>query len=84
MGTPGLVPYTGHMTATVIYERDEAGWWVADIARVPGCHTQGGTIEQARERIRDALGLYADDSDTAQFQDVMRDAEQAPNSRQRV
>ena len=49
-------------TYTVIYERDEDGWWVAEVPEVPGCHTQGCTIEQARERILDALSLYADDT----------------------
>lgn len=49
-------------TYTVIYERDEDGWWVAEAPEAPGCHTQGRTIEQARERILDALSLYADDA----------------------
>lgn len=49
-------------TYTVIYERDEEGWWVAEVPEAPGCHTQGRTIEQARERILDALSLYADDA----------------------
>ena len=30
----------------VRYELDETGWWVASIDAVPGCHTQGRTIEQ--------------------------------------
>ena len=47
-------------TYAVIYERDEDGWWVADVPGVPGCHTQGRTIEQARERILDALTLYGE------------------------
>lgn len=42
----------------VRYELDESGWWVASIPAVPGCHTQGRTIEQAEERIREALSLY--------------------------
>jgi len=43
---------------TVIYERDEVGWWVTRIREVPGCVTQGRTIEQARRRIREALSLF--------------------------
>ncbi len=50
-------------TFTMIYEHEEANWWVADVPDVPGCHTQGRTIEQARERILDALSLYVDDRD---------------------
>src|SRR3954466_11189987 len=43
---------------TAIYERDEAGWWATRIREVPGCVTQGRTIEQARRRIREALSLF--------------------------
>src|SRR5687767_2512437 len=42
----------------VTYERDPAGWWVAAVREVPGCHTQGRTLAQARRRIREALGLF--------------------------
>ena len=42
-------------TYRVIYERDESGAWIVDIPDVAGCHTHGRTIEQARERIREAL-----------------------------
>lgn len=45
----------------VTYERDENGLWAAEIASVPGCFTQGRTIEQARERIREALSLFIGD-----------------------
>jgi predicted RNase H-like HicB family nuclease len=40
--------------------RDERGWWVATLPEVPGCHSQGRTIEQARERIREALQAWFD------------------------
>lgn len=43
---------------TVNYERDETGWWIASVKEVPGCHTQGRSIAQARRRIREALSLY--------------------------
>jgi predicted RNase H-like HicB family nuclease len=36
-------------------ERDEAGWWVASALGVAGVHTQGRTLAQVRERIREAL-----------------------------
>jgi predicted RNase H-like HicB family nuclease len=45
-------------TFEVHYELDEAGWWLATIPTVPGCHTQGRTIEQAESRIREALALF--------------------------
>lgn len=57
---------------TVAYERDEDGWWVAYVPAIPGCHTQGRTIDQARRRIREALGLWVDDADTAVLIDDVR------------
>ena len=56
-------------TYTVRYERDETNWWVATIKELKGCHTQGRTIAQARKRIREALGLFIDDSDEAELID---------------
>ncbi len=50
---------------TVVYERDEDGWWLAYVPAIPGCHTQGRTIDQARRRIREALSLWVDDASTA-------------------
>jgi predicted RNase H-like HicB family nuclease len=47
---------------TLRLERDEDGWWVASVPGVPGCHTQGRTIEQATERAREALGLFIGDA----------------------
>ncbi len=48
-----------------MYDRDERGWWVASVRGVRGCHTQGRTLEQARRRVREALGLFVKDADTA-------------------
>jgi len=42
---------------TVAYERDETGWWVAQVREASAAITQGRTVGQARERIRDALAL---------------------------
>jgi len=33
------------------------GWWAASIEEIPGVHTQGITLEEARENLRDALGM---------------------------
>src|SRR5438105_14673333 len=42
---------------TVIYQRDESGAWIARVRGVPEAHSYGRTLEQARERIREALSL---------------------------
>lgn len=41
----------------VLIEQDEDGWYVASVPELPGCYTQGKTIEQARERIQEAITL---------------------------
>lgn len=56
----------------VTYERDSAGWWVAAVREVRGCHTQGRTLAQARRRIREALGLFVADSGSAELIDDVR------------
>jgi len=54
---------------TVTYKRDAAGLWVASVRGVRGCHTQGRTIRQARERIREALGLFVKGAERARLVD---------------
>ena len=56
----------------VRYQRDEGGAWIATVPGVPGCHSYGRTIEQARERIREALGLWVADARTADLVDDVR------------
>lgn len=59
-------------TYRVRFERDESGWWTASVPAVKGCHTQGRTLGEARRRIREALGLFVEDADTAEFVDEVR------------
>lgn len=56
----------------VTYERDESGWWVATVRCVRGCHTQGRTVDEARRRIREALGLFVDDARRAPIVDDVK------------
>lgn len=53
-------PHAKHVERTfeVLFEEDEDGWIVASVPALPGCHTQGKTLEQARERIREAIQAY--------------------------
>jgi len=59
-------------TYKVIYKRDETGAWVAHAPSVPGAHSYGRTIEQARERSREALGVWVANPETAQLVDDIR------------
>jgi predicted RNase H-like HicB family nuclease len=59
-------------TYHVVYERDESGWWVASVREVRGCHTQGRTVDEARRRIREALGLFIDHPRAVKIVDDIR------------
>ncbi len=50
------------MTYTVSLEMDDAGWWLATVQGVPGCHTQGRSIHQAMGRAREALSVCVEDA----------------------
>jgi predicted RNase H-like HicB family nuclease len=43
-----------------VFEPDAAGRWLAHVVEVPGCHTHGRTLDQARRRLREALSLWVD------------------------
>lgn len=40
---------------TVLIEQDEDGMYIAIVPDIPGCYTQGKTVEQAMERIKEAI-----------------------------
>jgi predicted RNase H-like HicB family nuclease len=46
----------------MVVERDEDGWYVGSIPELPGCHTQGKTIEELAERMKEAISLYMDET----------------------
>ena len=49
------------MKYRVEMKHDQAGAWLAKVPAIPGCHTYGRTLDQARRRILEALGLWVDD-----------------------
>jgi predicted RNase H-like HicB family nuclease len=57
---------------TAIFERDESGSWLARISSIRGCHTYGRTLEQARTRLREALGLWIDRPEDAVIEETIR------------
>jgi predicted RNase H-like HicB family nuclease len=46
--------------------------WLARVPSVPGCHTFGRSLDQARRRIREALALWVDDAETADLEFDLR------------
>ncbi len=43
---------------TVLIKQDEDGMYIAKVPDIPGCYTQGKTVEQAVERVREAIQVY--------------------------
>ena len=41
----------------VIVEKDSAGYFVASVPALPGCHTQAKSLDDLMERIREAIEL---------------------------
>ena len=41
----------------VIIERDEQGLYVGSVPLLPGCHTQGRSLDELMQRMREAVEL---------------------------
>ena len=41
----------------VIIEKDEAGWFVATVPELIGCHTQAKSLDKLLKRVREAIAL---------------------------
>jgi excisionase family DNA binding protein len=63
---PGSQPAGAESSAagsgfTVAFRQIEDGWWFARCLEVPEAVTQGETLDEARENIRDAIELILED-----------------------
>jgi len=43
------------MTFQVIIEKDDTGYYVAEVPALPGCFSQGHTLEEAKTNIKEAI-----------------------------
>jgi antitoxin HicB len=43
---------------SVFYEQYPEGGFVAFVPSLPGCHTQGETLEEAERNVKEAIALY--------------------------
>ncbi len=59
------------MKYTVILEKDEDGIYVATVPSLPGCISDGHTVEEALTNIREAIQGFIDD--------MKSDGEQIPD-----
>ena len=59
------------MALRVVYEKGNDGLWFVEVPSVRGCHTQGKSVAQERERIREALG-FRDDADSVELREEFK------------
>jgi predicted RNase H-like HicB family nuclease len=48
---------------TVVIERDEAGYFVASVPSLRGCHTQAKTLDTLMKRVREVIELCLEDGE---------------------
>jgi predicted RNase H-like HicB family nuclease len=49
------------LTFNLAFERDEeSGWYVACVAELPGCVSQGATLDEAKANIADAIESFVE------------------------
>ena len=46
----------------VVIERDEDGGFVAFVPALPGCFTQGETLDEVLDNIKEAIELYVEET----------------------
>ena len=51
-------PKKKNLSFTVIYESDPEGGYVASVPALPGCYTQGESLEETETNIKEAISLY--------------------------
>ena len=52
---------------TVLIEQDEDGIYVAKVPDIPGCYTQGKSVEQVMERIKEAIEVCLEAENTGSY-----------------
>ena len=43
---------------TIVIEQDEDDIYIASVPELEGCHTQAKTLDELRERVKEAIELY--------------------------
>lgn len=48
------------LSYSVFYEKTRDGGYVAFVPALPGCHTQGETLEETERHVQEAIALYVE------------------------
>jgi predicted RNase H-like HicB family nuclease len=61
---------------TVVIERDEEGYYVADVPELKGCHTQARSLDELLERVKESIQLclevYGEGVPTLEFVGIQK------------
>jgi len=60
------------MKLKVRIEKDEAGYYVAEVPALPGCLSQGKTYEEAITNIKEAIEAWLEVMESKQYPDPSR------------
>lgn len=66
---------TKELQFKVLIEQDEDGVYVASVPELPGCYTQGNTLEEVRNRIKEVIELVLESD-----KDIKREKLESPSS----
>ena len=56
----------------IVIIEDETGGYVALVPALPGCHTQGDTLEELMNNAKEAIDLYLETLDNDEKQDFLQ------------
>jgi len=56
----------------VVILEDESGGYVAFVPSLPGCHTQGESIDEVLENVREAIELYLETLSDEEREEFMK------------
>jgi predicted RNase H-like HicB family nuclease len=57
----------------VVFLEDETGRYVAIVPALPGCHTQGDTLTEVLENVKEAIELYWETLSAEEKKDILKE-----------
>jgi predicted RNase H-like HicB family nuclease len=57
----------------VVLLEDETGGYVAIVPALPGCHTQGDTLAEVMENVKEAIDLYLETLTADEKKDLLKE-----------
>ena len=56
----------------VVILEDESGGYVAFVPALPGCHTQGDTLQELMDNVKEAVELYLETLTEEERKEILR------------